>query len=88
MVRAANYDISPAIRRKSPDANSAVAYDVSSARNKEVFYLVELGRDRHLVENFFGRIKRHRRVSTRYDKLPETFLAFVSLAALADWVRF
>jgi transposase len=57
-------------------------------RKEEVFYLVELGRDRHLVENFFVRIKRHRRINTRYDKLAETFLAFVSLAALADWVRF
>ena len=38
-------------------------------------------RQRHLVENFFERIKNFRRVATRYDKLAETFLGFVCLAA-------
>ena len=41
-------------------------------------------RKRHLVENFFERIKRFRRVATRYDKLAETFLGFVCLAATLD----
>jgi transposase len=34
-------------------------------------------RRRHRIENFFERIKRYRRVATRYDKLAETFLGFV-----------
>ena len=38
-------------------------------------------RKRHLVENFFERIKNFRRVSTRYDKLAQTFLGFVCLSA-------
>lgn len=33
------------------------------------------------VENFFERLKRYRRVATRYDKLAVTFLGFVQLAA-------
>ncbi|HVU17435.1 MAG TPA: transposase, partial [Candidatus Didemnitutus sp.] len=37
-------------------------------------------------ENFFGRIKIHRRISTRYDKLAQTFLGFVHLAAILDWL--
>jgi transposase len=41
---------------------------------------------RHHVENFFCRIKRFRRISTRYDKLAETFLGFVQLAAVIDWL--
>lgn len=41
---------------------------------------------RHHVENFFGRIKAHRRISTGDDKLAETFLAFVQLAAALDWL--
>jgi len=32
---------------------------------------------RHKVESFFCRLKRYRRLSTRYDKLAITFLAFV-----------
>ncbi len=43
-------------------------------------------RHRHQVENFFCRIKRHRRISTRYDKLASSFLAFVQLAAVFDWL--
>lgn len=57
-------------------------------RKSPVFYLPEIGRRRRVVENFFSRIKRHRRVNTRYDRLSETYMAFVSLAAIADWVRF
>lgn len=43
---------------------------------------------RHWVENFFCRIKRFRRISTRYDKLAETFLGFVQLAAVIDWLSY
>jgi transposase len=43
-------------------------------------------RRRHRVENFLCRIKRFRRVSTRYDKLASTFLGFVQLAAVLDWL--
>jgi transposase len=51
-------------------------------------YHKELGKLRHVVENFFARIKRSRRVDTRYDKLTATYLSFVTLAAIDDWVRF
>lgn len=43
-------------------------------------------RGRHKIENFFGRIKRHRRISTRYEKLAQTFLAFVQFATVLDWL--
>ena len=43
-------------------------------------------RQRHNVENFFCRLKRYRRLSTRYEKLAITFLGFVRLAAVVDWL--
>jgi transposase len=43
-------------------------------------------RQRHKIENCFGRLKRHRRVGTRYDKLAAHFLGFVLLAAILDWL--
>jgi transposase len=46
-----------------------------------------LYRRRHRVENFWCRLKRHRRLSTRYDKLAFTFFAFAQLAALLDWLK-
>jgi transposase len=56
-------------------------------RTTAPFYLKELGKRRHVVENFFVRIKRFRRVNTRYDRSADTCLSFVFLAALMDWVR-
>ncbi len=56
-------------------------------RKVKVFYIKEVGKMRHVVENFFARIKRFRRIGTRYDRLAETYTAFVSLAAIMDWVR-
>lgn len=43
-------------------------------------------RCRHRVEDSFCRIKANRRISTRYDKLASTLLAFVQLAAITDWL--
>jgi transposase len=43
---------------------------------------------RQVVENFFGWIKRPRRLGTRYEKLGETFLGFVTFATVLDWLRF
>ena len=44
-------------------------------------------RKRHKVENLFQRLKRHRRVGTRYEKNDLYFLAFVQLAAILDWLK-
>ena len=44
-------------------------------------------RQRHKVENFFQRLKRHRRVSTRYEKNTLYFLGFARLAAILDWLK-
>jgi len=38
-------------------------------------------RHRNVAERFFGRVKRCRRVATRYEKKPENFAGFVWLAA-------
>ena len=56
-------------------------------RKKPHFYLKEFGKPRHHVENFFCRIKRFRRVNTRYDQLAVTFMGFVTLASIVDWLR-
>ena len=49
-------------------------------------YDPHLYKERALVENFYQRIKRHRRVATRYDKLARNYLAFVQLAAILVWL--
>jgi transposase len=46
----------------------------------------QLYKERHLVENFFCRLKHFRRVATRYDKTAQNFLGFVFLAAIRIWM--
>jgi transposase len=43
---------------------------------------------RNRIERFFNKIKNSRRVATRYDKLLESFAAFVLLATIRIWIKF
>lgn len=45
----------------------------------------EYGRNRNKIERFFGRMKQHRRLATRYDKTVVSLLAFWYIAAALDW---
>ena len=44
-------------------------------------------RQRNLVERFFNKLKQFRGIATRYDKLPENYLAAVKLASARIWLR-
>ena len=46
-----------------------------------------LYRERRLVENFFPRIKRLRRISMHFEKLARNYLSFVHLAAVLVWLQ-
>jgi len=46
----------------------------------------ELYKERHLVENFFLKIKRFRRIALRCEKTLSSFRAFVALACAMVWV--
>ncbi len=45
-------------------------------------------KERHLVEIFFNKIKRYRRVATRYEKLAANFLSMVLIASCMVWIGF
>ena len=42
---------------------------------------------RHLIENFFARLKQYRAIATRYDKLARNFLGGIYLAAIMVWLN-
>jgi transposase len=42
---------------------------------------------RHLIENFFAKLKQYRAIATRYDKTARNFLAGIHLAASAIWLN-
>ena len=50
-------------------------------RNVQHHYDKELYRQRHKIENIFGRIKDWRRIATRYDRCAHTFMSAISIAA-------
>ncbi|WP_420797086.1 IS5 family transposase [Altericroceibacterium spongiae] len=50
-------------------------------RKVQYYYDKQLYRQRHKVENMFGRIKDWRRVATRYDRCAHTFMSAISIAA-------
>ena len=51
-----------------------------SNRKAPAAYDLELYKQRHHVENFFEKLKRCRRIATRYDKTADSFMAFVLIA--------
>lgn len=47
----------------------------------------ELYKTRHLIENFFCKLKQFRAIATRYDKTARNFLAAIHLAAAIVWLN-
>ena len=47
----------------------------------------ELYKARHLIENFFAKIKQYRAIATRYDKLARHFLSTIHLVYCVIWLN-
>ena len=47
----------------------------------------QLYKERHLVEKFFLKLKAFRRIATRYDKLPFTYIGFLCIASILIWLK-
>lgn len=77
-----------ALRRKLAQARCMACIPPKANRKVQYYYNKQLYKQRHVVENFFCRIKTYRRVATRYEKLAETYLGFVTIAAILDWIKF
>ena len=60
-----------------PKANRIVQRDYDKA----------LYEARHLIENFFCKLKQYRAIATRYDKTARNFLAAVYLASSVIWLN-
>jgi transposase len=50
-------------------------------------YDKHLYKERHLIENFFAKLKQYRAIATRYDKTARNFLAAVYMAASVIWLN-
>ena len=61
---------------------------LNSRRYRKVFIPFDKAqyKERHLIECFFQKLKRYRRIATRYDKLAKRFLAFIHFACILVWL--
>jgi transposase len=46
----------------------------------------EAYRERPIIERTINRLKRYRRIATRYEKLAATYLAMVTIACILEWL--
>lgn len=68
------------------DLNATAQIKPNPSRAKQPETDWHLYRERHLVECFFNRIKRFRRIALRCEKTLSSFKAFVDLACAMAWI--
>jgi transposase len=64
-----------------------VAVRSKSNRTTPREYDKELYKARHLIENFFAKLKQYRGIATRYDKRAVNFLGAIYLTAAVVWLN-
>jgi len=69
------------LRADLDDRGAAAVIPPRSNRKVIIDYDTQMYRWRHLVENYFAKIKEFRSIATRYDKTAESFSANINLAA-------
>ena len=67
--------------------NKAVVIPPKANRKLARTYDRDIYKARHLIENFFAKLKQFRAIATRYDKTARNFLAGIHLAASAIWLN-
>jgi transposase len=75
------YDAEARVRAPLREAGKAAVIPPKRTRIEQRDYDRDLYAARHLVENFFCKLKQFRAIATRYDKTARNFLAAVYLAA-------
>lgn len=56
-------------------------------RKRKIRHDQRLYAQRNLIERCFGKLKRHRRIATRYDRNDTLYLGFLFLAASLLWLH-
>lgn len=69
------------------DAGKTAVIPPRSNRKTQRTYDKAAYKARHLIENFFCKLKQFRAIATRYDKTARNFLAAIHLAAAVIWLN-
>ncbi len=76
-----------AIRSKLDEKGTKAVIPSKADRKEPIPHDIDMYRWRHLVENYFAKIKEFRRIATRYDKTDTSFEAMIHIAATAIALR-
>ena len=69
------------IRQQLTDLEIQPVIPPKKNRVIQIPYDSELYKERNRIERFINRMKQFRRIATRYEKLAETFMAFLHIVA-------
>lgn len=81
------YDADERVITRLADKGKAVVIPPKANRKIKRDYDRDIYKARHLIENFFAKLKQFRAIATRYDKTARNFLAGVHLTATAIWLN-
>lgn len=81
------YDADERVRERLQEKGCEAVIPSKSNRKKPYPYDKELYKARHLIENFFAKLKQYRAIATRYDKTARNFLGAIYLAACVIWLN-
>ena len=81
------FDVDVRVREPLERAGKTAAIPPRRRRLNPQKFDKELYKKRHLIENFFCRLKQFRAIATRYDKTARNFLAAVYLVATFIWLN-
>ena len=80
------YDAQERVITPLENANKGIVIPSSRSRKQVRDYDRHIYQARHLIENFFARLKQYRAIATRYDKTACNFLGAIHLAAAVIWL--
>ena len=80
------YDAQTRVVQPLLDKGKEVVIPSRSTTKQPREYDRHLYKERHLVENFFARLKQYRAIATRYDKTARNFLGAIHLVASMVWL--
>jgi transposase len=81
------YDADERVLDRLQKAGKTAIIPPKSNRKTQRNYDTEMYKARHLIENFFCKLKQYRAIATRYDKTAQNFLAAVYLASAVIWLN-
>jgi transposase len=81
------FDADKRVLEPLKDAGKKAIIPPGANRKVQREYDKELYKARHLIENFFAKLKLFRCITTRYDKTAKNFFAAIHLAATVIWLN-